>query len=86
MLATDGDFNVGIADHDELKGFIERKREKGIYLSVLGFGTGNYSDAMVQALAQNGNGMAAYIDTLNEARKVLVRGGCRRRCSPSPRT
>jgi Ca-activated chloride channel family protein len=72
ILATDGDFNVGITDKDELKGFIERQRGKGIFLSILGFGMGNYNDALMQALAQNGNGAAAYIDTLNEARKVLV--------------
>lgn len=72
ILATDGDFNVGITSEDELKDFVERKREKGIFLSVLGFGQGNYNDQMMQALAQNGNGTAAYIDNLNEARKVLV--------------
>jgi Ca-activated chloride channel homolog len=72
ILATDGDFNVGITDVGQLKSFIERKRETGVYLSVLGVGRGNYNDALMQALAQNGNGIAAYIDTLNEARKVLV--------------
>jgi Ca-activated chloride channel family protein len=72
ILATDGDFNVGITDTNELKSFIERKRETGVTLSVLGFGTGNYNDEMMQTLAQNGNGNAAYIDTLNEARKALV--------------
>jgi len=72
LLATDGDFNVGIAGTNELKGFVERKREKGIFLSVLGFGQGNYRDELAQALAQNGNGVAAYIDTLGEAQKVLV--------------
>jgi Ca-activated chloride channel family protein len=72
ILATDGDFNVGITNTDELKSYIERKRETGIYLSVLGVGRGNYNDALMQALAQNGNGTAAYIDTLNEARKILV--------------
>jgi Ca-activated chloride channel family protein len=72
ILATDGDFNVGITDVGQLKSYIERKRETGIYLSVLGVGRGNYNDALMQALAQNGNGTAAYIDTLNEARKVLV--------------
>jgi Ca-activated chloride channel homolog len=72
ILATDGDFNVGITDKSELKGFIERQRGKGIFLSILGFGMGNYNDALMQALAQNGNGAAAYIDTINEARKVLV--------------
>ncbi len=72
ILATDGDFNVGITSPDELQDFIERKRDSGILLSVLGFGRGNYNDDMMQRLAQNGNGVAAYIDTLNEARKVLV--------------
>lgn len=72
ILATDGDFNVGITDRDELKGFVERERNKGVFLSVLGFGMGNYNDALMQALAQNGNGAAAYIDTIGEARKSLV--------------
>ena len=72
ILATDGDFNVGITDREELKGFIERKRGKGIYLSILGVGQGNYNDHLMQTLAQNGNGVAAYADTLGEARKVLV--------------
>jgi len=72
LLATDGDFNVGISDPDELKTFIGKKRESGTYLSVLGFGRGNLDDATMQSLAQNGNGTAAYIDTLSEAQKVLV--------------
>ncbi|GHE98616.1 hypothetical protein GCM10016455_19170 [Aliiroseovarius zhejiangensis] len=72
LLATDGDFNVGIHDPDELKDFIADKRDTGTYLSILGFGRGNLDDATMQALAQNGNGQAAYIDTLGEARKVLV--------------
>lgn len=72
VLATDGDFNVGITNRDELKGFVERKRETGIYLSILGVGIGNHNDQLMQALAQNGNGAAAYIDTLSEARKVLI--------------
>jgi len=72
ILATDGDFNVGETGDDNLQDFIERKREKGIYLSVLGFGQGNYQDALMQTLAQNGNGTAAYIDTLSEAQKVLI--------------
>ena len=72
ILATDGDFNVGIRNPEELKGFVERKRNTGIFLTVLGFGQGNYNDALMQKLAQNGNGVAAYIDNLNEARKVLV--------------
>ncbi len=72
ILATDGDFNVGISDPDQLESFIARQREGGVYLSVLGFGRGNLDDATMQALAQNGNGQAAYIDTLAEAQKVLV--------------
>lgn len=72
ILATDGDFNVGQTGDEALEDFVERKREKGIYLSVLGFGQGNYQDALMQSLAQNGNGTAAYIDTLSEAQKVLV--------------
>jgi Ca-activated chloride channel family protein len=72
VLATDGDFNVGITDHEQLKRFIEAKRQTGIYLSVIGVGHDNYNDRLMQALAQNGNGVAAYVDTLNEARKVLV--------------
>ena len=72
ILGTDGDFNVGITDPEELKNFVSREKDKGIFLSVLGFGRGNYNDEMMQKLAQNGNGVAAYIDNLNEARKVLV--------------
>lgn len=72
ILATDGDFNVGISDPEALKEYVEDKRDSGVYLSVLGFGHGNYNDALMQALAQNGNGTAAYIDTLAEAQKVLV--------------
>ena len=72
LLATDGDFNVGISDPEALTDFIARKRDEGSYLSVLGFGRGNLDDATMQALAQTGNGQAAYIDTLQEARKVLV--------------
>jgi len=72
ILATDGDFNVGITNQEELKGYVERERGKGVFLSVLGFGMGNYNDALMQTLAQNGNGTAAYIDTISEARKTLV--------------
>ena len=71
MLLTDGDFNVGISDPERLEDFVSRKRETGIYLSVLGFGEGNYNDALMQKIAQTGNGMASYVDTLNEARKIL---------------
>jgi len=72
MLATDGDFNVGPSSNEDLKRLIEERRKSGIFLSVLGFGRGNYNDGMMQALAQNGNGTAAYIDTLAEAQKALV--------------
>ncbi len=72
ILATDGDFNVGLSDPEALKDYIAEKRDSGTYLSVLGFGRGNLDDATMQALAQNGNGQAAYIDTLSEAQKVLV--------------
>lgn len=72
ILATDGDFNVGISEPEALKDFIKQKRDKGISLSVLGFGEGNYNDALMQALAQNGDGNASYIDSFTEARKVLV--------------
>ncbi|MGB4057362.1 MAG: VWA domain-containing protein [Alphaproteobacteria bacterium] len=72
ILATDGDFNVGAASDEDLKRIIEEKRKSGVFLSVLGFGMGNLNDSLMQTLAQNGNGTAAYIDTLSEARKVLV--------------
>jgi len=72
ILATDGDFNVGISDIDQLKKLIEKKRESGIALTTLGFGTGNYNDYLMEQLADVGNGNYAYIDTINEARKVLV--------------
>ncbi|MEO8685831.1 MAG: von Willebrand factor type A domain-containing protein [Devosia sp.] len=75
ILATDGDFNVGIADPDDLENFIKAKRDNGVTLSVLGFGRGNLDDATMQALAQNGNGNAAYIDNFREAQKVLVEEG-----------
>ncbi len=72
LLATDGDFNVGISDPEALKSFVAKERDTGVYLSVLGFGRGNLDDATMQTLAQNGNGTASYIDTLAEAQKVLV--------------
>lgn len=71
ILLSDGDFNVGISNPEQLEDFVSRERESGVYLSILGFGGGNYNDAMMQKLAQSGNGMAAYIDNLNEGRKVL---------------
>jgi Ca-activated chloride channel family protein len=81
MLATDGDFNVGQTNDDDLKRLIEQA-QKGVFLSVFGFGRGNYNDAMMQTLAQNGNGTAAYIDTLAEARKRCWSRMPPRRCSP----
>ena len=72
ILATDGDFNVGTTSTDALRKLIENKRKSGVSLTVLGFGAGNYNDALMQELAQKGNGNAAYIDNVNEARKVLV--------------
>ncbi len=72
ILATDGDFNVGINDPERLEDFVAEKRDTGVFLTVLGFGRGNYNDVLMQKIAQAGNGNAAYIDNLNEARKVLV--------------
>ncbi len=72
ILATDGDFNVGTTANETLEDYVDKKRASGIFLSVLGFGNGNYQDARMQTLAENGNGNAAYIDNLLEARKVLV--------------
>ncbi|WP_425459523.1 YfbK domain-containing protein [Histidinibacterium lentulum] len=72
ILATDGDFNVGLSDPEALEDFIAERRDSSTYLSVLGFGRGNLDDATMQALAQTGNGTAAYIETLSEAQKVLV--------------
>lgn len=73
IMATDGDFNVGVADVEALKDLIVRKRKTGIALTVLGFGTGNYHEALMEQIADVGNGNYAYIDRLAEARKVLVR-------------
>lgn len=72
ILATDGDFNVGISSDGELVGLIEEKRKEGVFLTVLGFGTGNYQDAKMEKLADKGNGNYAYIDNILEAQKVLV--------------
>jgi Ca-activated chloride channel family protein len=72
LLATDGDFNVGTTNFEQLIDLVETRRDSGIGLSTLGFGTGNYNDHLAEQLANKGNGMHAYIDTLNEANKVLV--------------
>ncbi|MEM6412066.1 MAG: von Willebrand factor type A domain-containing protein, partial [Pseudomonadota bacterium] len=71
MMVTDGDFNVGITQDERLEDFVTRKRESGVYLSVMGFGRGNYNDQLMQTIAQAGNGTAGYIDTLSEARKWM---------------
>jgi Ca-activated chloride channel homolog len=71
ILATDGDFNVGLSSDNDLVNLIEQKRESGIFLSVLGFGSGNYNDSMMEKLADKGNGNYAYIDSQEEARKSL---------------
>lgn len=73
ILMTDGDFNVGLSDPARMEDFVTEKRRSGVYLSVYGFGRGNYNDQMMQTLAQNGNGTAAYIDTLAEARRLFLR-------------
>ncbi|MEN8179773.1 MAG: VWA domain-containing protein [Pseudomonadota bacterium] len=72
ILATDGDFNVGAVNHERLMDLIEQKRKQGISLTTLGFGQGNYNDHLMEQLADKGNGNYAYIDTINEAQKVLV--------------
>lgn len=72
LLATDGDFNVGVSSDAELQRIIEKEREDGIFLSVLGYGTGNYKDNKMQTLADKGNGNHAYIDNIKEAEKVLI--------------
>lgn len=73
ILCTDGDFNVGLSSEKELVDMIEKERKSGVYLTVLGFGTGNYQDGKMQELADRGNGNHAYIDQIGEAKKVLVK-------------
>ncbi len=72
ILCTDGDFNVGVTSQDELIRLIEEKARSKVFLTVLGFGMGNYKDSTLERLADKGNGMYGYIDTFNEARKLLV--------------
>ena len=72
ILGTDGDFNVGISSKEELVEFIKEKRKSGVYLTVLGVGTGNLNDAMMEQLANNGNGNYEYIDNINQLKKVFV--------------
>lgn len=71
ILATDGDFNVGVSSDSELERLIEKKRESGVYLTILGFGTGNYKDSKMEGLSNKGNGNYAYIDNILEAKKVF---------------
>jgi len=71
LMFTDGDFNVGVTEDKRLEDYVAEKRETGIYLSVYGFGRGNYQDARMQAIAQAGNGTAAYVDDLDEARRLF---------------
>jgi Ca-activated chloride channel homolog len=73
ILATDGDFNVGISSDSEMERLVEQERGKGIYVTVLGFGMGNYKDNKLETIADKGNGNYAYIDNLLEARKVLIK-------------
>jgi Ca-activated chloride channel family protein len=75
ILCTDGDFNVGVSDPSELQRLIEKERTSGVFLSVLGFGMGNYKDDRLKTLANYGNGTHAYIDGMDEARKVFVEQG-----------
>ncbi len=72
ILATDGDFNVGANSDADMQTLIEEKRKSGVFLTVLGFGMGNYKDSKMEVLANKGNGNYAYIDDINEARKVLI--------------
>lgn len=72
VLLTDGDFNVGVTDDQKLEDFVAAKRKTGVYLSVYGFGGGNYNDRLMQVLAQNGNGQAGYVDSVAEGRKLFT--------------
>ncbi|MFC2098513.1 von Willebrand factor type A domain-containing protein [Bacteroidota bacterium] len=72
ILATDGDFNVGVSSNAEMERLVEKKRENGVFMTVLGFGMGNYKDDKMEIIADKGNGNYAYIDNIMEARKVLV--------------
>ncbi|MEE9463521.1 MAG: von Willebrand factor type A domain-containing protein [Bacteroidales bacterium] len=72
ILATDGDFNVGVSSNAEMERLVEKKRDNGVFMTVLGFGMGNYKDDKMELIADKGNGNYAYIDNIQEARKVLV--------------
>ena len=85
ILATDGDFNVGESSDAAMVRLIEERRDQGVFLTVLGFGTGNLKDSRMEQIADKGNGHYAYVDNLNEARRVFV-ASSRARWSRSPRT
>jgi Ca-activated chloride channel family protein len=72
ILCTDGDFNVGVSNNGDLERLVEKERESGVFLTVLGYGMGNYKDSKMEVLADKGNGNHAYIDGMSEAKKVLV--------------
>ena len=72
LMMTDGDFNVGVSDVDEMLDIIRRERDSGVSLSTFGFGEGNLNDHMMEQVADNGNGNYSYIDSLSEAKKALV--------------
>lgn len=72
LIGTDGDFNIGTTDNLSLEDFVKKEKENGIYLSVLSVGRGNYNDSLTQAIAQAGNGIAYYLDSFKEAKKVLL--------------
>jgi Ca-activated chloride channel family protein len=72
ILATDGDFNVGVSSNADMERLVEKKRENGVFMTVLGFGMGNYKDDKMEIIADKGNGNYAYIDNIQEARKVMV--------------
>jgi Ca-activated chloride channel family protein len=71
VLLTDGDFNVGVTSNQRLEDFVAERRESGVYLSVYGFGRGNYNDSLMQTIAQAGNGTAGYVDSLTEANRLF---------------
>ena len=72
ILATDGDFNVGVSSTSEMERLVEKERKSGIFMSVLGFGTGNIKDDKMETIADKGNGNYSYIDNIQEARKVFI--------------
>ena len=86
ILATDGDFNVGVTNNQALVNLVERERDDGITLTTLGFGTGNYNEAMMEQIADHGNGNYAYIDSARARRRRCSTRSWPRPCSRSPTT